>query len=104
MPNLQHEQQRYVMIHIYICVFKRQFFNCYHIRVFCSSNQLFNIGQYRKEGCFRDLIEVLADCFCYDWRKPRPITVRKGGVPAQIQCGCFQNIRLEGYNKDLRNF
>lgn len=81
MPNLQHEKQRYVMIHIYICVLKRQFFNCYHMRVFCNSNQLFNLGQYRKEGCFRGLIEVLPDSFCCDWRKPRPIS-QEGRCPA----------------------
>jgi hypothetical protein len=63
MPNLQHEPKRYVMTHIYICVFKRQFFNCCHMGDFCCSNQLFNIGQYRKEECFRGLMEVLPDCF-----------------------------------------
>lgn len=71
---------------------------------FCSSNQLFNIGQYRKEGCFRFQIEVLPDCFCSEWRKPRPITVTKGGVPAQIRTGNYHNIRLEGYSKGLGNF
>jgi len=70
MPNLQHEPKRYVMTHIYICVFKRQFCNCCHMGDFCCSNQLFNIGQYRKEECFRGLIEVLPDCFCWEWRKP----------------------------------
>jgi hypothetical protein len=84
MPNLQHEQQRYVMIHIYNCVLKRQLFNCYHMRVFLNS--------------------VLTDSFCCEWRKPRPLTVTKGGVLAQIRTGSFQNARLEGYNKGLGNF
>jgi hypothetical protein len=73
------------------------------MRVFCISNQLFNIGQHRKEGCFRGLIEVLPNCFCCEWRKPRPIS-HEGWCPGPDSNWNFQNVHLEGYNKGLRNF
>ena len=104
MPNLQHEKQRYVMIHIYLCVLKRQFFNCYHMRVFCISNQLFNVGQYRKEGCFCGPIQVLPDGFSCDWGKTTTHHTHEGRCPGPDSNWKLPEHSLEGYNKGLRNF